>query len=152
MAVFTKIRIMPQEEADAEYKRQGSNVEKLDDYIDTLRTMEIGQAFTVSVDEQMAPYKQKDGTIIEKLTEFVPETTDDNGQADTVRMFKRRMNAGADTLNFKLKWKVKGHRVPDPTEKNGNRFVSDWLIARADHSTPTTTSDEEEEIEETVGK
>ena len=119
---------MSQDEADAEFKRQGSNVEKLDDYVDTLRGMEIGQALTVKVSEE---------TVNDKYVEIVPDTEDTDGKADTVRMFKRRMNAAADSLNFTLKWKAKGHRTGEGEDA---RFVTDWLVARADNSKPEASN------------
>jgi len=136
MPAFT-IKRLSVEEAKAEFKRTGSNLEKLDDYVDTLRDMGLGEAITVKVQGQFVD-EEADGKTIQKWVEVVPDTVDSDGEADTVRAFKRRMNAAAGSLGFKLKWKNKGHREGDG---DNARFVMDWLSALAVSKDVDTSED-----------
>lgn len=117
MPAFTIHKLTPTEFEET-FKRQGSNIELLTDYVDNLRGLSVGEGFTMKVSEV-----ERD----EKLIEIVPDTMDGQGEVDTVRAFKRRMNAAAESLGFDLKWKPKGHRVGEGEDA---RFVTDWLSAQ----------------------
>jgi hypothetical protein len=147
MVAFAEIRRVTKEEAAAEFKRTGSNLEKLDQYIDTLRGMDIGEAITVSITGQWQEQKVKKdgkdtGQTVRKWVDLVPATEDEDGMVDTVRTFKRRMNAAAESLDFKLKWKNKGHRVGEGEE---SRFVMDWLSGLAVESSVEVSDDDGED-------
>ena len=156
MPAFT-IKKLTVDEAKAEFKRTGNNLEKLDDYIDTLRGLSIGEAITVKVQGGYVEVEEKaknaegklvpTGKMVEKWEDIIPETTDEDGDADTARAFKRRMQAAAGSLGFKLKWKNKGHREG---EGENARFVMDWLSGLAVESSVDVSEDGENET--TTGK
>jgi hypothetical protein len=117
---------LSKEDLDKEFKRPSNKTENLGDYLAALDGLTVGDGFTVRIAEAT-----KDG----KLVEVVPDSGDGES-VDTMRAFKRRMNTAADTLNFSLKWKPKGHRVG---EGDNARFVTDWLAVRVDETKPVKT-------------
>lgn len=115
------------EQINQEFKRSGNSAENLSDYIDSLQGLAVGDGFTVKVIET---------TRDDKLVELVP-LSDDDDSADTVRAFKRRMNAAADKLGLTLKWRPKGHRTG---EGENAHFVTDWLVVKATSSKAETST------------
>lgn len=126
-------------ELEKEFKRPGVSAENLADYIDTLRDLSVGDGFTVRVSEATRTTNKKleDGTVEakEETVEVVPDSGDGEN-VDTMRAFKRRMTAAADTLGFSIKWKPKGHRAGEGEDAH---FVTDWLVARIRESKVETT-------------
>jgi hypothetical protein len=117
------------DEVEKEFKRAGNDVDNIRDYIVMLSELSVGEGFTMKVKEIVTDGKQ---------SEVVPDSVDAQDKPDTVRTFKRRMNAAAKECNLGLKWKVKGHRTGDG--KNA-RFVTDWLMVRIVASNEGDTED-----------
>ena len=103
------IKMLSADDVKAEFKRQGNDIDKLDDYVDNLKSMTVGMGFTMKI-----------VTVLEG-DKISSETVD--GTEDTIRTFKRRINAAAKSLNLVMKWKEKGH-------SHGNLWVRDYLMAR----------------------
>lgn len=118
---------LSQDELKAELKRQGNSEENLAEYNELVATLGPGDGFTLPVTRI---------TRGETVNEVVVLSDDDDAELPTIRSFKRRLNAAANSNGLEMKYRPKGHREGDGDNAH---YVTERLVVVVSATKAKTT-------------